>query len=47
MLVRGTTDYQGAPWQVGDSGALMTLLDVGVRELSSDLVARMEGLIAP
>jgi len=47
VLARGTTDYEGSPWQGGDFDALVTLLDVGVRELSDDLVARMEGLATP
>ncbi|NBB85297.1 MAG: hypothetical protein GVY12_03625 [Bacteroidetes bacterium] len=47
VLARGTTDYQGGPWEVGDFDGLVTLLDGGVRELSDDLVARMEELVSP
>ncbi|NBB87879.1 MAG: hypothetical protein GVY12_16855, partial [Bacteroidetes bacterium] len=46
-LARGTTDYQGGPWEVGDFDGLVTLLDGGVRELSDDLIARLERLAAP
>jgi len=47
VLARGTTDYQGGTWAVGDYDALVTLLDVGVGELSDDLVASLVGLATP
>ncbi len=47
VLARGTTDYQGGTWAVGDYDALVTLLDEGVGELSDDLVASMVGLATP
>lgn len=47
VLARGTTDYQGDTWEAGDFDALVTLLEVGVRELSDDLLASLEELTAP
>lgn len=45
VLARGTTDFRAPGWTVGDFGELVTLLDSGLRELSDDLVAGLEGLV--
>lgn len=47
VLARGTTDYRARGWTVGDYDGLVTLLDMGLRELSEDLVAGLEKLVAP
>lgn len=46
VLARGTTDYRARGWTVGDYDGLVTLLDAGLRELSGDLVAGLEELVA-
>mgnify|MGYP001306854491 CR=1 FL=1 len=47
LLARGTTDYHGAGWKVGDYDGLVNLLETGVSELADDLAARLERVIAP
>jgi len=47
MLARGTTDYRARGWTVGDYDGLVTLLDAGLHELSDDLIAALESLVAP
>lgn len=47
VLVRGTTDYRASGWTVGDYASLVTLLDAGLHELSDDLIAALESLVAP
>ena len=47
VLDRGTTDYRAQGWTVGAYDELAALLDVGVRELSDDLIASLERLAAP
>jgi uncharacterized lipoprotein YmbA len=42
VLARGTTDYRARGWQVGDYGALVTLFESGLNELSDDLIAGLE-----
>ena len=46
VLRRGTTDYRENGWTLGDYAGLVTLLDAGLHVLSSDLVARLEQLVA-
>ena len=45
VLVRGTTDYR-ADWSVGDYEDLVTLLDTGLRQLSDELIAGLESVVA-
>ena len=42
VLVRGTTDYRAPAWKVGDYASLVTLLDLGLRELSDDLIVGLQ-----
>lgn len=46
-VLRGTTDYRADGWTVGDYDELVTLLDAGLHELSDDLIAALERLVAP
>ena len=46
VLARGTTDYRKGGWRVGDYGALVTLLDAGLRDMSAELVASLQKLAA-
>jgi uncharacterized protein len=46
VLARGTTDFRVPGWKVGDFAGLVTLLDQGLQELSGDLVAGVERLVA-
>jgi uncharacterized lipoprotein YmbA len=46
VLTRGTTDYRAQGWMRGDYDGLVALLDTGLRELSDDLVASLETLVA-
>ena len=47
VLARGRTDYQAVDWQVGDYESLVTMLDVGLRELSDDLIAGLQTVVSP
>jgi len=47
MLARGTTEYHGKGWTVGDYDGLVSLLETGLSELADDVVARLESVIAP
>ncbi|MHB1192967.1 MAG: PqiC family protein [Longimicrobiales bacterium] len=47
MLARGTTEYHGPGWALGDYDALVDLLETGLSELAGDLVAALAGLGAP
>ena len=46
VLARGTTDHEASGWTVGDYAGLVTLLDAGVDDLSDDLAASLEKLLA-
>ena len=47
LLARGTTEYHGQGWTVGDYDGLVSLLETGLSEVADDLVARLESMIAP
>jgi hypothetical protein len=47
VLARGTTDYREPGWRVDDYAGLVQLLDMGLSQLSQDLVASLENLITP
>lgn len=47
LLARGTTEYHGEGWTVGDYDALVSLLEAGLSELADDLVAGLERVITP
>jgi uncharacterized protein len=46
LLARGTTKYRANGWVVDDYRMLVSLLDAGLRDLSDDIVASLEGIIA-
>jgi uncharacterized protein len=46
ILARGTTDYRGNNWTVGDYQSLVSMLDAGLQALSDDLVAGLEAVAA-
>lgn len=46
LLARGSTEYHGPGWTVGDYDGLVGLLETGLSELADDLVARLESVIA-
>jgi uncharacterized lipoprotein YmbA len=45
LLARGTTEYRGGGWTVGDYDGLVGLLDSGLRVLSEELVTRLENVV--
>lgn len=47
MLARGTTEYRGPGWALGDYDALVGMLETGLSELADDLVTALAGLSAP
>lgn len=47
LLARGTTEYHGPGWVLGDYEGLVGLLETGLGELAHDLVAALAGLGAP
>jgi len=47
VLTRGTTDYRGDGWRVGDYPGLVTLLDAGLGVLAADLAAGIGRLPLP
>jgi uncharacterized lipoprotein YmbA len=44
VLARGSTDYRQRGWEVGDYGALVKLLDAGLRDVSNDVITCMARL---
>lgn len=44
VLARGTTEYRGEGWEVGDYDALLGLLETGLNRLAGDLVAALESV---
>lgn len=46
VLTRGTTEYREDGWTVGDYAGLVARLDVGVGELSDNLVAALDEIAA-
>lgn len=44
VAARGTTEYRGEGWEVGDYDALLGLLEAGLSRLAGDLVAALEGV---
>lgn len=38
VLARGSTDYRQRGWDVGDYGALVRMLDAGLRDVSNDVI---------
>jgi hypothetical protein len=47
VVARGTTEYRGEGWKVGDYDALLGLLETGLSKLADDLVAALASLGAP
>lgn len=41
VVARGTSDFRRAGWEVGDHGALVALLNTGLRELSAELMTSL------
>ena len=38
VLARGNTDYRERGWEVGNYGALVILLDAGLRDVANDVI---------
>jgi hypothetical protein len=47
MLARGTTEYHGPGWALGDYDGLVGLLETGLSELADDLVEALASLSTP
>jgi len=47
VVARGTTEYRGEGWEVGDYDALLGLLETGLSQLAEDLVTALVRLSAP
>lgn len=47
MLARGTTEYHGPGWALGDYDGLVGLLETGLSELAHDVATALAGLGAP
>ena len=47
LLARGTTEYHGPGWTVGDYDSLVSLLETGLSKLADDLVAGLKSVTAP
>ncbi|HSW30253.1 MAG TPA: PqiC family protein [Longimicrobiales bacterium] len=47
MLARGTTEYHGPGWVLGDYDGLVGLLETGLSELADDLVEALASLSTP
>lgn len=47
VVARGTTDYRATDWRVGDYETLVTILEMGLRQLSDELIAGLRTVVSP